>query len=178
MGSGRGRTSSYGPFSAAQDALHELGSAILKSAAQQGSLTLIAAAFPQFSPLIFAGYAAYQGFREFRDLRASYNQLQGSRDEKLIRLAASEGIKLAAGQVAGDIIDKPVDQAIELAVHNATDFMTQRGVFNDISRRAGVSQYSDDLRYFFMTTAESSLKGAYGGAKDQISKYVSEGVLA
>jgi hypothetical protein len=177
MGGGGRRVPLYGPFSSAQAALQRVGSSIFKSAIQQGALSVLAAALPQFAPLLFAGYAAYQGYREFRDLKSSYDEMHGPKEEKLLRLAASEGIKVFAGQVAGNVFDRPIEQTIQLAVHDTTDFMTQKGVFDDVSKHAGFPQFSDDLRYFFMTTAENSLKGAYSGAKDEIASYITKEVL-
>ncbi len=151
---------------------------MLNKALENGAVAIGAAALPQFAATIYTGYFAYKGIKKAVELKREYDKMKGTREEKIGRLAAREGIKALAGEVVGKQLDKPAGRVIETAVNASSAYLSRNGVFSEVVKRAGFSEdYSKDLRYFYTTTAVRSLQGAYSGAKDTVSEYVAGGII-
>lgn len=171
-GTGKGSRTGYGSAVSAEVVLHDLGTSILSRSFEYGLVTVAGTAFPQFVGAIFAGYVAYRGIMKIRDLKAEYDELEGSTEERLARLAVREGVKIIIGETISMGLDKPTDETIDRAIHTTVDIMSKEGVFTEIVKRTGLpAEYSDDLRYFFMSTSKRTLKGSYVGASDKVADY-------
>jgi hypothetical protein len=178
LGSGRkGSSASFGSVASAVTAVRNVGKDILGKALQSGALAIGAAAFPQFAGTIYAGYMAYQGAKKIVELKKDYEKLHGSTEEKIVKLAAKEGVKALTSEMIGLNLDKLTDDAIQTAINTSASYLSRNGVFSEMVHSVGYPDaYAADLRFFYTTTAMRSLKGAYSEAKDAVSTYVERGI--
>jgi hypothetical protein len=171
-GTGKGPKIGYGSLASAEVVLYDFGTSILLRSFEYGLLTVAGTAFPQFVGAIFAGYVAYRGIMKIRDLKAEYDELEGSVEERLARLAVREGVRIIVGETLSMGLEKPTDEIIDRAIHTTVDGMSKAGVFSEIVKRTGLpAEYSDDLRYFFMSTSRRVVKGSFAGADDKLADY-------
>lgn len=127
---------------------------ILKAVATQVPQVLLALGvtlLPHFATAIYFGYFAYKYGSEVLDLKKDYDQMTGEPEEKMAILAVRESVALVVSQIVGEEFAGAITSSVQTE--------------------------ADDLRYFYETTAESTLNAVIRRRKNSITDYVTTRVI-
>ena len=174
----RKKTRRHGSLVQTQDVVGGIGGGVLSGAVTQALILVVSVLAPQLGAALFAGYLIYRFGNEALRVKRDYDEAEGTPEDKAVTAAVKEGVRVGVGLILQKEVGDKVDALAQRTAATTTDALAKHGTFDHVVGGIGLpSSASDDLRDFYYSAFRRILSGAYQGAQDEISDYVSRRVV-
>ena len=174
----RKKTRRHGSLVQTQDVVGSIGGGVLSGAVTQALILAVSVLAPQLGAALFAGYLIYRFGNEALRVKRDYDEAEGTPEDKAVTAAVKEGVRVGVGLILQKEVGDKVDALAQRTAVATTDALAKHGTFNHVVGGIGLpSSASEDLRDFYYSAFRRILVGAYQGAQDEISDYVSRRVM-